>query len=559
MKLEICNFSGYKIYPGKGRLYVKSDSKVFRFVSSKEESLFLQRKNPRKLAWTVVYRRVNKKGVSEEVAKKRSRKNVKHQRGIVGADLSSILAKRNQKPEVRNAQRAAALAAGKDKKKEAAAKKATKAPSGPKSAAPKVQRGAKQGKVGGTTGSLYGLALLLLHLPNRHVSTDLACCHDHVHSPVVPLGLIGIYRYVWYILRLLAAWSYRPIPVPPRPTYIPREDVTIIVPTIDADEGFAKAAKSWLENDPYEVLIITEESVVEKLRELVEVVNREDVGEGGEGRGRVQVLSVMKANKRLQMAEGIRAAKTDIIVFADDDAIWPPTLLPLVLACFEDQQMGGVGTSQIVKPVGDKFTLWETLAAFRLSIRNIEIAASTHIDGGVPCLSGRTAAYRSVILKDPEFLYAFTNDFWLGKYHLNSGDDKALTRWMVSHGWKTYVQCCEGAQLLTVMKPDWRFIKQVLRWTRNTWRSDLRSVFMERHVWYRHPYTTSNVNIGELNLASGSAMDYGSTIGCMSACNAHVNILDVPTNPANVVNCCSGTYDTRAPCNAVFDKFDFYE
>jgi large subunit ribosomal protein L24e len=30
---------------------------------------------------------------------------VKHQRGIVGADLSSILAKRNQKPEVRDAQR----------------------------------------------------------------------------------------------------------------------------------------------------------------------------------------------------------------------------------------------------------------------------------------------------------------------------------------------------------------------------------------------------------------------------------------------------------------------
>lgn len=76
-----------------------------RFVTSKEESLFLQRKNPRKIAWTVVFRRVNKKGVTEELAKKRSRKTVKHQRGIVGADLSAILAKRNQKPEVRDAQR----------------------------------------------------------------------------------------------------------------------------------------------------------------------------------------------------------------------------------------------------------------------------------------------------------------------------------------------------------------------------------------------------------------------------------------------------------------------
>jgi hypothetical protein len=38
------------------------------------------------------------------------------------------------------------------------------------------------------------------------------------------------------------------------------------------------------------------------------------------------------------------------------------------------------------------------------------------------------------------------------------------------------------------MKPNWRFLKQVLRWTRNTWRSDLRSLFMERHVWTSHPY-----------------------------------------------------------------------
>ncbi|GAA6030802.1 hypothetical protein JCM8097_008883 [Rhodosporidiobolus ruineniae] len=139
MKVEYCNFSGYKIYPGKGKLYVRSDSKIFRFVTSKEESLFLQRKNPRKISWTQVYRRVNKKGVTEEVAKKRSRKNVKSaQRGVGGLDFASIAAKRTQKPEVREAQRAAALAAGKEKKKEKAANK-PKNPSGVK-AAQKVQQ-----------------------------------------------------------------------------------------------------------------------------------------------------------------------------------------------------------------------------------------------------------------------------------------------------------------------------------------------------------------------------------------------------------------------------------
>lgn len=113
------SFSGMKVYPsalnpspmqhyyvandhhlfttstGKGRLFVRGDSKIFRFSSSKNESLFLQRKNPRKIAWTVVYRRVNRKGVSEEVAKKRSRRTVKAQRGVGGLSLADIAARRS--------------------------------------------------------------------------------------------------------------------------------------------------------------------------------------------------------------------------------------------------------------------------------------------------------------------------------------------------------------------------------------------------------------------------------------------------------------------------------
>ncbi|WVN90842.1 uncharacterized protein L203_106085 [Cryptococcus depauperatus CBS 7841] len=294
----------------------------------------------------------------------------------------------------------------------------------------------------------------------------------------VPFGIIGFYRYLWYLIRLFARAAYRPIPLPENPTYIAEEDVTIIVPTIDAGEEFKEAARSWLIGNPKEIIIVTEAKMEGPLLELARAVDE----------NKIRVLTVPAANKRLQMAHGIRNTTSDIIVFADDDAIWPPTLLPYVLACFEDQQVGGVGTSQKVQAVNEKMTVWEILAAFRMTIRNIEIASSTHIDGGIPCLSGRTAAYRTIILKDPDFLHGFTNDFWLGKYHLNSGDDKFLTRWMVSHGWNTYVQVCKEAELLSTMKPNWRFLKQVLRWTRNTWRSDFRSVFTERHVWTKHPY-----------------------------------------------------------------------
>jgi len=49
----------------QGKLFVRGDSKVFRFQNGKSESLFLQRKNPRRIAWTVLFRRQHRKGISE--------------------------------------------------------------------------------------------------------------------------------------------------------------------------------------------------------------------------------------------------------------------------------------------------------------------------------------------------------------------------------------------------------------------------------------------------------------------------------------------------------------
>ncbi|KAK9478365.1 ribosomal protein L24e-domain-containing protein [Lipomyces japonicus] len=123
MRTEIDSFSGNRIYPGRGTLFVRGDSKVFRFVSSKSASLFLQRKNPRRIAWTVLYRRMHKKGITEEVSKKRSRRTVKHQRAIVGASLDVIKEKRAVRPEARKAARTESIALAKEQKKLADAKK----------------------------------------------------------------------------------------------------------------------------------------------------------------------------------------------------------------------------------------------------------------------------------------------------------------------------------------------------------------------------------------------------------------------------------------------------
>ena len=143
VKTETCSFSGLRIYPGHGIFFVRGDSKGFKFVNRKVKSLFTQRLNPRKLAWTVLYRRMHKKGTLEDTSKKKARKvNKTAIKAVAGVSLDVIKAKRNQKPEVRAAAREAAL---REVKERAKAKQAAKKVDKPK-AAPAKQAMPKQSK-----------------------------------------------------------------------------------------------------------------------------------------------------------------------------------------------------------------------------------------------------------------------------------------------------------------------------------------------------------------------------------------------------------------------------
>merc|ERR1711863_84685 len=127
-----CSYSGYKIYPSRGRTLVKQDGKVFKFLDGRSHRAHLLKRNPRKVTWTVLYRRKHNKGIEAETSKKRTKRTQKFQRAVVGATLQDIMAKRNQKPEVRKAQREQAIRAAKELKKTA---KATTKKSAPASTA----------------------------------------------------------------------------------------------------------------------------------------------------------------------------------------------------------------------------------------------------------------------------------------------------------------------------------------------------------------------------------------------------------------------------------------
>ncbi|KAH1594798.1 hypothetical protein KXX35_000382 [Aspergillus fumigatus] len=281
-----------------------------------------------------------------------------------------------------------------------------------------------------------------------------------------------IYRYFRLVVNLVSFWTFKPIPPPENPK-LTAQDVTVILPTLEGcGDELVETIRTILDNHPYELLLVTIDANRKKAENMLSQMPA--------SKSRIRLFTVTHPNKRRQMTRAIPEVRTAITVFADDDVSWPRTVLPWILAPFEkDERYGGVVTCQrLRRAVSPTFSqrIWGFLGALYLERRNFDCAATTHVDGGLPCMSGRTVAYKTHILQDEGFTYAFTNEeWWFGKYQLNADDDNFITRWMVSHGWETFMQYHPEAEVLTTLEDNPKFLKQCARWSRSNWRSNLTS------------------------------------------------------------------------------------
>ncbi|HWM59395.1 MAG TPA: glycosyltransferase [Pseudonocardia sp.] len=276
-----------------------------------------------------------------------------------------------------------------------------------------------------------------------------------------PLGVLGLIRWSFWLVRRIPAVLYRPVAHGP---WLP---MSIVVPVYQEDpEILATAIESWLNNRVFEVILVIDASdaVCRRVASFYPVT----------------VIITDVPGKRDALRRGWRHASTELVALVDSDTIWAPDVAIEVSKPFADPAIGGVGTRQ--STYGERGFLTRITDMFLDHRYFDENACQSYLGRAVSCLSGRTAVYRRHLLLDIEADF-MGETFW-GVPSL-SGDDKRLTTLTLERGYLTYMQ--RSAEVWSTFPVTWRlFFKQRLRWARNTWRSDLRA--LSKPWVYRHPF-----------------------------------------------------------------------
>ncbi|WP_345800415.1 glycosyltransferase family 2 protein [Microbacterium sp. AZCO] len=273
-------------------------------------------------------------------------------------------------------------------------------------------------------------------------------------APYFPVAIAGTIVWGLWLYRFVLSRLAKPI----RNDF--RTTTSVVVPSYHEDPDILlRCLESWRSQDPDEIIIVLDVADLEAYDRIVAL-----------GDPRVRPILFHHVGKRSALGVGIREARFDVLVLADSDTSWEPGLLESVQMPFVDPQVGGVGTHQNVYRRAT--SIWRRVADWLVNLRYYDYVPAQGRAGAVPCLSGRTAAYRrSAVLPVVEHL---ENEFFLGRRCV-AGDDGRLTWLVLASGYRTVHQ--SDARALSMFPGTLRaFMKQRLRWSRNSYRCYLTAI-----------------------------------------------------------------------------------
>jgi len=285
----------------------------------------------------------------------------------------------------------------------------------------------------------------------------------------IPISLLGLISWTAWLVRQYVGAGYNPL------VNEHRETTSIIVPVFREDiEVLKTCLDTWLANGPEEIILVIDFSETAIIEHAVQWAQHEP---------RIRSIIAHKPGKRHALALGIKAAKFDVVVLSDSDTVWTGEFLANLLMGFGDPLVAGVGCRQNVYQPGN--SIWRRVADWMLDVRFLHFIPATARYGSVPCISGRTAAYRREIVTP--MLEDLEGETYFGRQCI-SGDDGRLTWLILRDGWKAGYQ--SSAKALTVFPNNFSgFAKQRVRWSRNSYRCYSRAI--GRGWLWRQPVITS--------------------------------------------------------------------
>lgn len=285
------------------------------------------------------------------------------------------------------------------------------------------------------------------------------------YSPLFYAYSITILAYI--ISRFLISWRHRS----PEPGgYAPR--VSIVISVRNEEKAIGRTVETCYQTDypadKREVLVIDDGSTDSTPRVLEQLTKRFPD---------LKTRSFPPRGKRRAMAEGVRAAAGEIIIFVDSDTFLFPDALRHIVSGFDDPALGAsAGYTEVENANANALTGLQEVRYY-VSYRLFKSAES--LFGCVTCCPGCLSAYRR------EYVLEFL-DQWLNQTFLGSpatfGDDRSLTNFILR---KYRVIYNDRAVASTLVPETWgRYLRQQLRWKKSWLRETLiASCFMYK----KHP------------------------------------------------------------------------
>ncbi len=328
---------------------------------------------------------------------------------------------------------------------------------------------------------------MLLTVPNPMYSVELS-------EVTYVLGILGIWRYGWWMNHFLRAKVFERVTYPKKRTqaealwnagWRPRH-IHVQMTTFREHRAISEAVLRGLCQQIREAgvpatlwLGSSELSDENKIANHLKVIAKDlDIT--------LRIVRQNQPGKRIAIALILRAmsragvGKDDLVVFMDGDFVLHPGCLKKCFPLFAlDPELHALTTDEGVVVHGP----WWMQSWLNMRFAQRRIAMQSHaLSNRVLTLTGRMSVFRADHIVTEEFIRLQEADFlnhWLwGQFRFLSGDDKSTWYALLSKGVKmTYVPDASGTTIEVVEGSGWtRMEENLRRWSGNMLRNGLRAI-----------------------------------------------------------------------------------